>query len=88
MTRPGPFARCTEHPLIMIEEGMTSATRYAWFITFCPRICVAGIGIGPNTAWQYLQMRLARGGLAADRRVRLEAPAALAWQALWSKHAQ
>jgi hypothetical protein len=77
---PPKLLALTQSGLIMIEEGMSSATRYGWFITYCPRNCVERVEIKPNSAWQDVIVHLSRGDVAAERWTKLGNEAALAWQ--------
>jgi len=81
---PAALLALTDHELIAIEEDRTTSAAYGWLFTFCPRVCVVGIEARPCEAWQDLHVHLARGGVAAERRVTVGNEAALAWQALWT----
>jgi hypothetical protein len=84
---PASLIALTESELILIEEGRTNATSYGWFITFCPRVCVAGVETVPSGERQDVCVHLRRGALTADRHVTVENEAAQAWQAVWSSQA-
>jgi hypothetical protein len=74
----------TESELVIIEEGITNTTRYGMFITYCPRICVSGVEIKADAAWQDVCVHLSRGDFSAERWTKLESKAAQAWQDLCS----
>jgi hypothetical protein len=81
---PPVLLALTEHQLAWIEEGITNATRYAYYITYCPRRCVEGFEYERKPAWQEMLVHLRRDGLTAQRRTRLEDPAVQDWQAFWA----
>lgn len=85
---PPTLLALTQSQIAIIEEGMTSATRYGWYITYCPRGCVTGFESRPDAAWQDVNLRLSRNNLEAVRRVRLNTTAAGNWQALWARYAE
>lgn len=75
----------TDRNFLILEEGLSNATSYGWFITFCPRACVAGFDFKPNMMWQDMSIRLTRNNLTAERQVKVEEKAVRDWQALWEK---
>jgi hypothetical protein len=81
---PPVMLALTQHQLIVIEEGMTSATSLGWYFTFCPRDCVTGFEFMPNIAWQDMYIHLSKGNVTAERRTKVEKETAQDWQAFWS----
>jgi hypothetical protein len=81
---PPVLLALTQSQLIIIEEGMTSATSLGWYFTFCPRVCITGIEFKPNNIWQDMCIHLRRGNLTAERRTKVENDAAQDWQTLWT----
>ena len=80
---PAALLALTQNEVILIEEGPSSATRYGWYFTFCPRTCITGIDARPDEKTQDIQVHLKRASHLASRQIRLENNSALAWQSLW-----
>jgi hypothetical protein len=81
---PAALLALTDRQVIIVEEErLKHAHTYGWFLTFCPRACIAGFDVQPREAWRDVRVRLARGGVTAERQVRLGNEAALDWQELW-----
>ena len=77
----------TDRQLIILEEERNGQrTAYGWIVTFCPRVCLAGLEYKPGEQWHELHVRLAREGVATKRQVILAPETALAWQELWRRY--
>ena len=81
---PPMLLTLTQHQLIIIEEGLTSATSLGWYFTFCPRAGITDIEFKPNDLWQDMVVHLRRGEVNAQRRTKVGSEAAQDWRALWS----
>lgn len=87
---PASLIALTNRQLILVEEGLTSATSYGYFFTICPIENVSQIELRPNEALkanlplQNVQFHLKRDGMAAERSLVFENPNAQAAQALWA----
>lgn len=89
---PSSLVALTDRQLILIEEGLTSATSYGYFITFCPLASVVNIALTPNDTLkmngflQDLSINLGQAQVTANHRLTLENSNALAAQSLWQSH--
>lgn len=81
---PPVMLALTQHQLIVMEEGMTSATSLGWYFTFCPRDCVTGFDFKPNIAWQDMFIHLRRDNIEVIRKTKVENNAVQDWQTFWS----
>lgn len=84
---PPVLVALTDHQLVIIEEGIGNATSYGYYITYCPRRCIATIEFKKQAAWQEMIIHLSSGDAATMRMTRLEDTAAQAWQAVWAAQA-
>jgi hypothetical protein len=84
---PASLMALTDKQLILIEEGMSSATSYGYCFTYCPRANVAAVDSKPNASLNELRVHFRKGTVAADHRLRMELANALACQNLWSSQA-
>jgi hypothetical protein len=85
---PAALLAFTENELVVIEEGRTTPTSYGWFITFCPRDCLAKVETVPNAKGKDVLIRMRKGSNAANHQVTLDNDTAQAWLSLWSNLAQ
>jgi hypothetical protein len=82
---PASLLALTDRQLILIEEGMTSATSYGYFFTFCPRANVVNVDTKPNDKLQEVRVQLRKDAMNADFQVAQEMDNAFACQDLWAK---
>ncbi len=74
----------TDQQLIIVEEECNGEPNaHGWIISCFPRAALTRLETQPEKSWQELQVRLARGEVAVDRRVKLSNEVAAAWQDVW-----
>ena len=82
--KPGSLLTLTDRQLILIEEGISSAMSYGYFITWCPIANVTGVETRPNDTRQDVCVHLRKGAVTAEIQLTQDNPNALACEALWS----
>lgn len=83
LTAPASLLALTDRQLILIEEGMTSATSYGYFFTYCPRANVLNVDTKPSDKLDEVHVQLGKDAMRADFKVTQEKNNALACQDLW-----
>jgi hypothetical protein len=84
---PAGLVALTRKQLIIIEEGVSSATSYGYFFTFCPRANVVNIETKTNGRLQNVYIHLRKDNVTTEHQLTTENANALACQALWAKDA-
>jgi hypothetical protein len=84
---PASLMALTDKQLIIIEEGMSSATSYGYVFTYCPRANVADIDFKPNGTLQELCFHFKKDAVTSEHQLKMENENALACQALWASRA-
>ena len=80
---PASLMTLTDRQLILIEEGMTSATSYGYFFTWCPLQNVARIEIRLKDHLREVYATLQKDGVSVEHRLTQIPANAEACQALW-----
>jgi hypothetical protein len=84
---PAGLIALTDKQLIIIEEGVSSATSYGYFFTFCPKANVVNVVTKTKGRLQDVYFHLRKDNVTADHQLTLENANALACQTLWAKYA-
>jgi hypothetical protein len=69
---PASLMALTDKQLIIIEEGMKSATSFGFVFTYCPRANVVGVDSEPTDTLQEVCIHLSKEAVTADHRLTLE----------------
>ena len=82
---PASLVALTDRQLILIEEGVSGATSYGYFFTYCPQANVIKVDTKPDDQLYDVHVQLRKNATDADFWVKQEREKALACQDLWSK---
>ncbi len=80
---PPSLLAITDKQLIIIEEGMTNATSYGYYFTYCPRAYVVDVDFEPAETLQDVCIHLRKESVTADHRLTVENCTALALKDLF-----
>jgi hypothetical protein len=83
---PASLLAVTDRQLIMINEGITSASSYGYFFTFCPKANVVQVDSRANNSLQEVGIHLEKNSITAEHQLTQDNENALACQALWATH--
>jgi len=90
---PASLLALTDKQLLIIEEGITSATSYGYFFTYCPNANVVNVEtktddeIKTKNGLQDVCIHLRKDNVTEDHQLTLKNEHALAFEALWASHA-
>jgi hypothetical protein len=84
---PASLMAITDRQLILIEEGMSSATSYGYQFTYTARANVAGVDARAKASLDEVCVHFKKGAVTSEHRLRMEFANALACQNLWASQA-
>jgi hypothetical protein len=83
---PASLIAITDKQLLIIAEGMTNATSYGYYFTYCPRAYVVDVDSEPADTLHDVCIHLRKEAVTADHRLRVENGTLLALRDLCSSN--